>query len=64
MAGNKQDVKISTSLIPIVLSFIALAVQWGVVTTKLDVFETRLEKQGSAMIKMQQDVSFIKGKME
>jgi len=64
MTDKNQKLKISSWCIPIVLSFVALAVQWGVVTTKLDVFEDRLEKQGSAMLKMQQDVSFIKGKLE
>lgn len=64
MADKKRDSKISGSDISIILSFIALAVQWGIVTNKLDVFEKQLEKQGSAVTKMQQDVSFIKGTLE
>ncbi len=58
-------------LIPIVFSAIALAVHWGVVTTRLSYFESRLkeviqsvDKQGDTLTQVQKDVSFIKGKIK
>jgi len=51
-------------LLPILVTFIALAVQWGTITTKLDIFEIRIEKQGEMLMKVKEDVSFIKGKLE
>ena len=58
-------------LIPIAFSAIALAVHWGVVTTRLSYFESRLkeviqsvDKQGDVLVKLQQDIAFIKGKLK
>lgn len=57
-------------LIPIFVSFIALGVQWGMITTKLDVFEDRLNESIQSKNKMcdtldaiAKEVSYIKGKM-
>lgn len=58
-------------LIPIVFSAVAIAIQWGVVTTRLTYFETRLkeviqstEKQSDTLTQVQKDISFIKGKIK
>lgn len=57
-------------LMPLILSFIALAVQWGVVTTKLDVFESEIknlvksnELLTTRLSKVQAELAFIKGKI-
>lgn len=65
MSAKKENAyRAAGILIPIVISFVALAVQWGVITTKLGMFEKRLEKHGEMLVKVKEDVSFIKGKME
>lgn len=58
-------------VVPIFVSFVALAVQWGVVSTKLAQVETRLteviraqDKQADTLTSVQKDISFIKGKMK
>jgi len=58
-------------IVPVGMSFFVLAMQWGIVTTKLDLFENRInelinakEKHADILAKVRQDVAFIKGKMK
>jgi len=70
---NKQNtgiLKIIGAIAPLVISCILLSVQWGVVTTKLNIFGDRMEKMEQAnekvtdtMIKISNDVARMKGKI-
>ena len=68
---RKEEIyKLSGMLIPIGISFLMIAVQWGAITTKLNVFEDQIkmlikanEKSDDTLIQVQKDVAFIKGKM-
>lgn len=63
-----KDVKKNDNLwkivLPVATAFVAFAVQWGVVTTKLNSFEAVLDKHDEVLTQVQKDVSFIKGKMD
>ncbi len=68
---KKEDsFKMIGMLLPIVITFGALAIQWGVVMTKLDVFGTSIDhlintnsKQDDILTQVQKDLSYIKGKL-
>jgi len=69
--SKETSYRVVGMLIPIVVSFIMIAVQWGVITTKLSVFEGRInelinskEKQAEILNALREDVAFIKGKMK
>lgn len=58
-------------LIPIVVSAIMIAVQWGIVTNqmanfgnRIDKSERTIEKLSDILMNVQKDVAFIKGKMK
>lgn len=61
---GKKNENLFKIVLPVVTAFVAFAVQWGVVTTKLSIFEAVLEKQDAVLMQVQKDVSFIKGKMD
>lgn len=72
MNGKKENLyRAAGILIPIGVSFIMIAVQWGVITTKLTVFEGRInelitskDKQADILNALREDVAFIKGKLK
>jgi len=68
--SRETTYRIIGMMIPIVISFAAIAVQWGVVTTKLDSFQASInnlikakDKHSDMLRDVQQDVAFIKGKI-
>jgi len=70
-ARKENSYKIAGMVIPIVISFAMIAVQWGVITTKLSIFEGRIDeliiskdKQGEILNALREDVAFIKGKLK
>ena len=71
--GKQREMIIKNlgTLISLCACFIAIAVQWGAITTTLDQFEKRLDSIGASIERqnekidgIEKDVSFIKGKME
>ncbi len=70
MTKKEDSFKVIGMLLPIIIAFAALAIQWGVVMTKLDVFGSSIdqlvnakEKQDDILIQVQKDISYIKGKI-